>query len=211
MSAGEVLGRLLDHLDAVRWEGSLLILKMSENEALKILKSAPLAELPGLSDTLDVVLSFLAQYGTVPKLTKPNRYADFDREVSNLLQEMDLLDHQSLPRPEFLLFMINHYFLVPEIGGWDKSVLEELTRVCRKTWVGAPREFKDIYLGNSERPITWAEGYMRRRWRYGCWLTTVEQSRSVAPAHPFLPLAISKSLANKNHEIYVPPKYLRDQ
>lgn len=210
MSAGEGLGRSLEHLGAVKWEGSSIILKMSEQDILTRIEELPTAALPALTDVIDVLLTFLSQYAAVPKLTNPFRYAEFDSGVSAILQTMGLLDSQHVADRSFWLFLVDHYFLLPTSAGWNDNVRDELRGVCNTTWAHAPEEFKAIIEGRSDRPATWAQGYMSKHWRHGHWLTVEEEARSITQGHSFLPVIICNTLMTENEEVYVPPKFLQE-
>ncbi|WP_162561667.1 hypothetical protein [Yoonia vestfoldensis] len=92
MSAGEALGACFEHFGAARNDGWKIRLTMPKDWILNKVRLAPMRDLPTSSDVLDVLLTFLSQYGTVPNLTDPFKSADFDPEVSGVLQEMRLID-----------------------------------------------------------------------------------------------------------------------
>ncbi|MEP3844525.1 MAG: hypothetical protein ABJM43_04185 [Paracoccaceae bacterium] len=204
MSAGEGLGRSLEYLNAVEWQGSSIILKMSKQNILRKLEEAPAIELPLITDVLDVLLTFLGQYARVPKLTNPFMYADFDSAVLEILREMRLLDGQYIAHRSLWLFLVDHYFLMPAQGGWNENVRHALKSVCEMTLASAPEEFKAIIEGRSDRPVSWAEGYLSRSWRQGHWLTEQEEARSIGSAHSFLPVIVCHTLMNPSKEVYVP-------
>lgn len=210
MSAGEDFGRILEHLGAVSWEGSSIILKMSEEDILKKIEESPIVALPALTDIVDVLLTFLGQYASLPKLTNPFRYAEFDFGVAPILKEMRLLDSQHVADRSFWLFLIDHYSILPDLGGWNDNVRDELRNVCDITWADGPEEFRAVFEGRSDRPVTWAEGYMRNHWRHGHWLTVQEEARSITQGHSFLPMIVCNTLMNENREVYVPPKFLQE-
>lgn len=205
MSAGEDLGRCLKHLGAADFQGTLIILKMSKDDILEKVQSAPLSELPALADVLDVSLCFFGQYGVVPRITEPDQAAEFDPSLSGILQDMGLLNHELVSSRPFLLMMLNHYFLVPNARGWDERVNDLLKQICARTWDGAPSDFRDAIAGKSGRPIAWAESYLAQSWRYGSWLTKEQKSRSIFSAHPALPFWISRMLAEERGGVSTPP------
>lgn len=208
MSAGEGLGRSLEHLGAIDWKGSSIVLKIPEREGIAKIDELPVAELPLLTDVLDVLLTFLRQYAKVPKLTNPFRLADFDSPASVILKEMRLLNDEHVAQRSLWLFLVDHCLLLPAMGVWNENVCEELKRVCETTWTDAPEEFKAVIEGRSDRPVIWAEGYMRKHWRHGQWLTAQDEARSLAPGHSFLPKVVCHTLMNENKEVYVPSKFL---
>lgn len=210
MSAGESLGRCLEHLRAADFQGTLIVLTMSKDDILERVQHAPLSELPALTDVLDVALCFCGQYDLVPRITEPDQAAEFDPGMSGILQNMGLLNQQLVSSRPFLSIMLNHHFLVPNASGWDERVSVLLKELCETTWDGAPSDFKDAISGKSDRPIAWAEGYLAQRWRYGSWLTKEEMSRSIFPSHPALPFWVSRMLAEERSEVATPPNRPRE-
>jgi hypothetical protein len=196
MSAGETLGRCLRQFNAARFEGSLIILEMPDTWIINKVRNADLLELPALNDVVDALLSFEAQYGTVPSNYKIGQIAHFDNDVTSVLCDLGLLNNHARPSDFFLLMMVNHYFLEPKNGVWDDALELLLMSVAKETWDLAPSEYKNVVLGNSERPLTWAEGYLQRRWRYGAWLSERQLIRALDPSHPALPKIVTRSLAD---------------
>ena len=91
--------------------------------------------------------------------------------------------------------MVNHYFLKPRRGAWGDELELLLMSLAKETWDLAPNEYRSVVLGNSERPLTWAEGYLERRWRYGNWLSGRQLKRALDPFHSALPGLVTRSLA----------------
>ncbi len=209
MSAGQALGRCLEHFGAIEWKGSSIVLKVSEQDIMMKIERARISELPALSDVLDVLLKFLGQYGTVPKLTDPLRYAEFDLGVSKILREMQLLDENHVVHRALWPSLVDHFFLLPNMGGWNENVRNELWNLCTVTWDDAPEEFKAFIEGRSDYRATWAEGYMMKHWRYGRWLTEQEEARSIETRLSFLAGIVCRTLMNGSKEVYVPPKFLQ--
>ena len=207
MSAGEALGRGLDHFDAIDWVGASIVLRRPAPEILRLIETAPLTDLPLLEDALSVLLSFLGQ-SRVPKLTAPDQPAYFDPVATRLLQDMGLLDPNCLPQPPFWLILINHYSLVPHQGEWAPKIRDLLRDIRQRTWADAPQEFKDVVSGKTARPLTWAEGYLERDWRYGWWLQPHQLDRAIRQHHSALPSIVVRTLANPDHGVFVPPGYL---
>jgi hypothetical protein len=183
MSAGTGLAASLDPLGAIERKGSFIILIKPVEAILEGLYRIPVSQLPAVSDVLDVLLTFLGQYDHLPQLTRPDRYADFDGEVAKVLREMGLLDHQSVPQPSLLPVLISHYILNKTDEGWDSRVEDLLADLSDQAWQSAPRDFSDALLGRSGRPQTWCEGNLRRRWRYGEWLTDKQANDRFGYSH----------------------------
>ncbi len=196
MSAGEALGRCLCQFSAAHFDGSLLILEMPKTWIVNKVQCADLLELPALNDVVDVLLSFEAQYGIVPNDYQIGQKARFAADVTRVLCDLGLLNNQARPSDFFLMMMVNHYFLKPKNGVWDDEIELLLMSVAEETWDLAPSEYKNVILGDSERPLTWAEGYLERRWRYGIWLSERQLIRALNPSHSALPNIITRSLAD---------------
>lgn len=209
MSAGETLGVCLNHFGAARFSGTYLRLEMPIAWILNKVRIAPLSELPSLSDVLDVMLSYEAQYGTIPYDYSTGQYARFASDLSRLLQQMGLLSPTSIPSDRFLMMLVNHHFLKPRNGAWDATIEPLLMELANKTLKGAPDEYLNILRGRTERPLTWAEGYLARRWRYGTWLTDLQLARSIPRHHSALPMLITRTLAEGGDQVHVPLGYRR--
>ncbi len=209
MSAGEGLGVCLDHFGAARFSGTYLRLEMPIAWILNKVRIAPLPELPTLSDVLDVMLSYEAQYGTIPYDYRTGQRARFASDVSRLLQQMGLLSHTGIPSDRFLLTLVNHHFLKPIDGAWDAIVEPLLKELASKTLDGAPDEYLNVLGGRSVRPLTWAEGYLNLRWRYGTWLTDLQLARAITRHHNALPMLITRTLAEGGEQVHVPLGYRR--
>lgn len=182
----------------------LRTLKMSEDEISEYIENAPFDALPELVDVLDVLLTFLSEFGTVPKPAKLERYAEFDFEVSPVLQSMGLLDHQCVPRPIFWPILINQRLLIPTDGIWDGRLIETIDHLCEMTLKGAPQVFGECLSGNSVHPATWGVGLLRRTWRYGQWLTEGQISRTLVQDYTELPCLVWKSLTSSRANVQSP-------
>lgn len=199
MSAGEALGCCLRKFDAARFDGSLVLLEMPDTWIVNKVRTAELCELPALIDVIDVLLLFEAQYGSVPTDYKIGQIARFDTDVTSVLCDLELLNNYARPSDFFLLMMVNHYFLKPTNGVWDDELELLLMSVAKQTWDLAPSEYKNVVLGNSERPLTWAEGYFERRCRYGTWLSERQLIRALDLSHSALPRIVTRSLAHEKN------------
>ena len=204
MSAGEGLGTALEHMGVARFDGSELRLDTAPDQVMRHVAQAPLSDLPALIDLLDVTLSFVAQYGTVPQLTRGDLTMDFDAEMAAILTRMDLLDDQGCARPAFLPIAINHYFITPAPEGWHDTVAPVLQQLCKATMRDAPEAFRDLVAGRADRPASNAEGVLRAHWRYGHWLSDTEQARALDTGHPFLPAIIAKTLILNEYRLWLP-------
>lgn len=199
MSAGEALGDCLCRFGAARINAPLVTREMPNTWIINKVRSAELFELPALNDVLDVLLSFEAEYGIVPRDYQIGQTARFDVDVTEILNDLGLLNSHSRPSDLFLLIMINHYILKPKNGVWDDELELLLMPLAKKTWELAPIEYKNVVLGNSERPLTWAEGILEHRWRYGNWLSEGQLRRALDRSYSALPRVITRSLANGSY------------
>ena len=168
-----------------------------------------LADLPALTDVLEVILLFEAQYGTgiVPSNYRTGQRVDFAKDVSALLRQLGLLSRTNIPTDYFLLMMTNHYFIKPVEGNWDSKIEVLLKDLAVRTLSGAPDEFAAVVQHRSKRPLTWAEGYMNSCSRYGYWLSQQEVARSITHHHSALPTIVTNTLAEGGNTVFVPPGY----
>lgn len=207
MSAGEALSRCLHHLGAATDDGWFIRLSMPNDWIRNKARLVKMSELPALADVLEVLLSFESQYGTVPLDYRTGQRADFAADVSALLRQMGLLSRTSRPNDDFLLMMTNHYFIKPVNGNWDAKIEVLLKNLVVKTLDGAPDEYTAVIQRRSERPITWAAGYMNRRWRYGTWLSQEDIARSIIYSHSALPTIVTNTLIDGGNTVFVPNGY----
>ena len=103
--------------------------------------------------------------------------------------------------------MTNHYFIKPFDGYWDAKIEALLKDLAVKTLGGAPDEFGAVFDRRSKHPLTWAEGYMNRCWRYGHWLSQQEITRSITHHHSALPTIVTNTLAEGGNTVFVPLGY----
>ena len=204
MSAGEALSCCLEHIGAATDDGWTIRLTMPKDWITNKARVAKLADLPALTDVLEVVLLFEAQYGTVPVNYKTGQQVDFATDVCALLRQMGLLSRASIPNDCFLLMMTNHHFIKPVEGNWDAKIEVLLRNLAVRTLGGAPDEYTAVVQRRSKRPLTWAEGYMNRYWRYGTWLSQQEVTRSIALHHRALPTIVTNTLADGGKMVFVP-------
>ncbi|WP_192963704.1 hypothetical protein [Phycobacter azelaicus] len=209
MSAGEALSRCFQHLGAATDDGWYIRLSMPKDWITNKARLAKMTELPALADVLEVLLSFEAQYGTVPLDYRTGQRADFATDVSALLRQMGLLDRTSRPNEDFLLMMTNHHFIKPVYGNWDAKIEVLLRNLAVRTLGGAPDEFAAVVQRRSKRPLTWAAGYMNRHWRYGHWLSQQEIVRSITYHHSALPTIVTNTLAEGGNTVFVPSGHLQ--
>ena len=201
ISAGEALGDCLCHIGAATIDGSWVKLRMPSNWIANKVRCAELIELPALIDVLDVLLSFGGQYTFAPRFDESEKTVRFPSDVTEVLCDLGLLDPTSHPSDLFLLMMLNHHFLKPENSVWKDEIELLITSLAEKTWDLAPIEFKDVFVGNSDYPLTWAEGYLERSWRYGNWLSDSQLKRALWTPHSALPWIVCRVLAGGNADL----------
>ena len=183
---------------------SITTLTLLERPILEKIDTLPLAGLPMLTDVVDVLLTFPGRYATLPKLTNPHRYADFDNGGAPILQDMALLGEQHVPRRNSWPILADHHFLIPEGEGWHDALGVELQAVCDQTWDIAPDAFRAIIKRRSEQSARRAVGMLRERWRCGQWLDDAQLARAVPFAHSFLPKLVCKTLMAEDKALFVP-------
>ena len=207
MSAGEALSRCLHHFGAATDDGWFIRLSLPKDWITNKARLAKITELPALVDVLEVLLSFEAQYGTVPLDYRTGQRVDFAADVSAILRQMGLLSRTSRPNDDFLLMMTNHHFIKPVSGNWDAEIEVLLKKLAVKTLDGAPDEYTAVVQRRSERPLTWASGYMNRHWRYGNWLSQQKIARSITYPHSALPIIVTNTIAEGGNTVFVPSGY----
>ena len=207
MSAGEALCSCLQHLDAAEDDGWSIHLTMPKDWIRNKVRLAKLTDLPAVSDVLEIALSFEAQYGTVPLDYQTGQRAQFASDISALLRQMGMLNRVGIPNDYFLLMMTNHHFLKPVNGMWNAKIEFLLKNLADKTLGGAPEEFTVVVRHQSKHPLTWAEGYLNRHWRYGHWLSDQELTRSITHHHSALPAIVINTLADGGNGVFVPVGY----
>ncbi|MEM7472584.1 MAG: hypothetical protein AAF340_14645 [Pseudomonadota bacterium] len=207
MSAGEALSECLNHLDVARNDGWNIHLTMPRDWITNKIHLAKLNELPALVDVLETVLTFEAQYGTVPMDYTTGQKAVFAPDVSDLLCQIGLLSQLGIPSNDFLLIMTNHHFLQPVSGKWDAKIELMLKSLVNRTLNDAPEDYIALIEGRGKHPAKFGEGYLCQHWRYGKWLDQTEQRRAIRTNHPFLPPIVNETIIQNNGEVWVPLGY----